>query len=49
MSVVCFKRVGSWLLEKLTDGIVYLLDLLLRFLCLMGWSPRIKVKKDKHV
>ena len=45
MSIVRFKRVGKWLLEKLVDAIVYLLDLLVRFLYSRGWPPKLKVKK----
>jgi len=47
MSIVRSKRVGRWLFEKLVDAIVYLLDLLLRFLHSRGWSPTLKVRKDK--
>lgn len=45
MNIVRLKRVGRWPLDKLVDAIVYLFDLWLRFLLLMGWSPKIKVKK----
>jgi len=45
MNIVRSKRVGRWPLDKLVDAIVYLFDLWLRFLLLMGWSPKIKVKK----
>ena len=45
MNTVRLKRVGRWPLDKLVDAIVYLFDLWLRFLLLMGWSPKIKVKK----
>ena len=48
MNIVRFKRVGRWPLDKLVDAIVYLVDLLLRFLLLMGWSPKIKVKKKNR-
>jgi len=48
MSVVQFKKMGSWLFEKLADAVVYLIDLLLRFLHSSGWWPRLKVKKDKQ-
>jgi len=47
MSIMQFKKVGRWLFEKLADAIVYLGDLWLRFLLLMGWSPKLKVKKKK--
>ena len=47
MNVERLKRVGKWPLDKLVDAIVYLFDLRLRFLLLMGWSPKIKVKKQK--
>jgi len=45
MNIVRLKRVGRCPLDKLVDAIVYLFDLWLRFLLLMGWSPKIKVKK----
>jgi len=45
MNIVRLKRVGRWPFKKLVDAIVYLFDLWLRFLLLMGWSPKIKVKK----
>jgi hypothetical protein len=48
MNIAGFKRVGKWPLEKLADAIVYLGDLLLRFLLLMGWSPKLKVKKKNR-
>ena len=44
MNIVHFKRVGRYPLEKLADAIVYLVDLLLRFLDSRGWSPKLKVK-----
>jgi len=47
MNIGCLKRVGRWPFEKLADAIVYLGDLWLRFLLLMGWSPKLKVKKKK--
>jgi len=45
VNIVRFKRVGKWPFEKLGDIIVYLVDLLLRFLYRRGWSPKLKVKK----
>lgn|GEM_PF-2307534 len=48
MSIVQFKKMGRWPLEKLADAIVCLLDLFLRFLHSRGWSPRLKVKKDNQ-
>ena len=45
MNIASLERVGRWLFEKLADAIIYLGDLLLRFLLLMGWSPKLKVKK----
>jgi hypothetical protein len=47
MNIVRLKRVGRWPLDKLVDAIVYLLDLWLRFLLLIGWSPKIKSKSKK--
>jgi len=44
MNIVRFKKVIRWPLEKLVDAIVYLGDLLLRFLHSRGWSPKLKVK-----
>ena len=48
MSAEVLKRAGRWLLGKLADAIVYVIDLLLRLLCSRGWSPKLKVKKDKQ-
>ena len=48
MNIANFKRVGRWPLEKLADAIVYLFDLLLRFLHSRGWSPTLKIKKRKR-
>jgi len=48
MNIVRSKRVGRWLFEKLADAIVYLGDLLLRFLLLMGWLPKLKVKRKNR-
>jgi len=45
MSIVQLKKMGRWPFEKLADAIVYLGDLLLRFLNSKGWSPKLKVKK----
>ena len=45
MNIVRFNWVGKWLLEKLAVAIVYLLDLLLRFLDWRGWSPVLVDKK----
>jgi len=45
VNIVRFKRVGRWLLEKLAAAIVYLVDLLLRFLGSRGWSPVLVGKK----
>ena len=45
MNIVRLKRVGRWPFEKLADIIVYLVDLLLRFLLSRVWSPKLKVKK----
>ena len=47
MNIVGLKRVGRWPFEKLADAIVYLVDLLLRFLDLRGWPPALRVKKGK--
>ena len=47
MNIVRFKRVGKWLLEKLAAAIVYLVDLLLRFLDWRGWSPVLVGKKKE--
>jgi len=44
MNIVHFKRVGRYPFEKLADAIVYLGNLLLRFLAPRGWSPKLKVK-----
>lgn len=43
MNIVRSKRVGRWLVEKLVDAVVYLLDLLVKL-----WSPKLKVKKGKQ-
>jgi len=48
VNIVRLKRVGRWSLEKLADAVVYLLDLLLRFLDSRGWSPQLRVKKQKN-
>jgi len=45
MYIERLKGVARWPLEKLIDAIVYLVDLLLRFLNSRGWSPKLKVKK----
>ena len=45
MNIVRFKRVGKWLLEKLAVAVVFLLNLLLRFLDWRGWSPVLVGKK----
>ena len=48
MNILRFKRIGRWPFEKLADAIVYLFDLWLRFLHSRGWSPKLKVKKEKQ-
>ena len=48
MNILQSREVRRLLLGKLDDAIVYLLDLLLRFLHLRGWSSRLKIKKDKQ-
>ena len=45
MNTAGWKQPGKWPLDKLADAIVYLFDLLLRFLHSRGWSPELKVKK----
>jgi hypothetical protein len=45
MNIVWFKRFGRWLVEKLVDAVVYLLNLLL---LMKLWSPKLKVKKKKQ-
>ena len=47
MNIVRSKKVSSWLFNELVDAIVYLFDLWLRFLLLMGWSPKLKRPKSK--
>jgi hypothetical protein len=44
MDIVHFKKVGMYLFEKMVDAIIYLADLLLRFLDSRGWSPKLKIK-----
>ena len=44
MDIVHFKKVGVYLFEKMVDAIVYLGNLLLRFLDSRGWSPKLKIK-----
>ena len=41
MNTLRFKRVGRWLIEKLADALVYLLNLLLRL-----WSPKIPIRHN---
>ena len=48
MNIVRLKRVGKWLLAKLVDTIVHLVDLLPRFLHSREWSPRLKVIKKRQ-
>jgi len=49
MNIAGFKRVGKWPLDKLVDAIVYLCDLLLRFLNSRGWSPKLIVKRKTEL
>ena len=44
MSTMRFKKEGVYPFEKTIDVIVYLADLLLRFLYSRGWSPKLKIK-----
>jgi len=45
MNIVWFKRFSRWLVEKLVDAVVYLLNLLL---LMKLRSPKLKVKKRKQ-
>jgi len=47
MSTDKIKEIVKWPFDKSLDALIYLINLLLRILASMGWTP-FKGWKDKH-